>query len=147
MRPPYGTEKILAQDEELNRLSSGMTELVASQKALFTMMEDSSRLLHERLEAVDDRKEMGRALVEQKARNLELERQNYRLREDVRTATQTMLVRPNELLPVRNLVQSLSNSRMLKLISIFAPKALRTVMEISVLLDQKIAQRNSQRMN
>lgn len=136
-------ENILAQVDELKLLMVNVAELVVSQRALYAMTEDSSRLLHERLNAVDDRKEMGRALVEQRARNLDLERQNYRYREELRISAHTTNSRSSELLPIRNLVQRLSNSRALSLISILAPKAKGTVDEIATLLDKLISERNA----
>ncbi|MBT2298871.1 hypothetical protein J7E70_00190 [Variovorax paradoxus] len=125
---------------DMNTVKSGIASLLESQSSLYKLVENYARLLNERLESIDDRREMGRSLVEQKAKNLELERQNYRLTEELhnlvhKTATPSAM---SEILHIRNLVEGLLRSRMINSVSTIAPKARQTVEQIAGRLDQLI---------
>ena len=61
---------ILSQLEDMNTVKSGIVEILESQNTLRRIVESCVDSLSARLESIDDRRELGRALVEQKAKNL-----------------------------------------------------------------------------
>lgn len=138
------SEIIFSQSEDMNAVKSGIASLLESQSSLYGIVEDYARSLNERLEAIDDRREMGRALVEMKAKNLELERQNYRLTEELRNlsqktpSSQSIADAMTEAIHIKNLVESLSRSRIINSISAIAPKARQTISQVAGRLDQLI---------
>lgn len=127
-------EATLSTLDGLDGVKFGMRSLLQSQESLHQVVEDFMLSLGERLEAIDDRREMGRMLVEQRAKNLELERQLFRLKEELSAssaATATSrdgdCISPAKIAEVRRIADSLARSRAINALSVVAPNARRTV--------------------
>lgn len=122
---------------EIDALNTRLSAILESQSAMRAVIEKQLRSIDEKLDPVGDERDNGRTLVEQKARNLDLERQVYRLTEEVRELSlksinaqsyQATIVSLNE---IKNLVANLSRSRAINLVSKVAPAARHTVAQIS----------------
>jgi predicted O-methyltransferase YrrM len=70
-------------------LFSRLAELTQRQSELHALVEVCVRTLDDRLGSANERAELGRALVEEKARNLELQRVNHRLSDEIYALTHT----------------------------------------------------------
>lgn len=130
-------EATLSKLDDPSAINFGMHNLLKSQDAMHQSVEKFLLSLNDRLEAIDDRRAMGRALVEQKAKNLELERQIFRLNEELAQKSETTVASSpplhahrNELIEIKNLADSLARSRMINSMSVVAPNARHTITQL-----------------
>ncbi len=119
-------------------------------------IEDWASKIERRFDDVDERRELGRELVKERSKSLELQRQNHQLHEKlhqliethddaqsrsgVESANLKMQNALAELDNLRNCVTGLKGSRSLKGLSYIAPNARNDVISIERLLDRAIAQ-------
>jgi predicted O-methyltransferase YrrM len=139
----------------MSSVKSGILNLLESQSSLEKTVKDFFHSLDDHLETIDDRREIGRALVEERAKNLDLERQNQRLRENLEFQNQTLKehierqngiprnqssIEPipifNELTRANDLAKNLAKSRTLNAISFITPRIKRRVLELSKKLEE-----------
>jgi len=129
-------EATLSKLDDPSTIKFGIHNLLKSQDAMHESIEKLLLSLGDRLEAIDDRREMGRALVEQRAKNLELERQLFRLKEEVAQKPDTIVApsalnaHRNDLIEIKNLADSLARSRMINSMSVIAPNARDTITQL-----------------
>lgn len=145
-------ETPFSREQEMNEIKQGMADLLQSQASLHAIIEAHTLSLREQFEAVDERREMGRNLVEQRAKNLDLERQNYRLSEELQKLSKVTTQSPapqspstisNDIANIKKLVGDLTRSRMINYASTVAPNARRTVQELAARLDKLIEDLNA----
>jgi hypothetical protein len=136
--------------EKLNKITitkQELLDLIKSQYYTQKIITDFIHSLNEYLEKIDNSREMGRALVQQKAKNLDLERQNHRLREELRTAppppspplppppSLKQIFPVNDLMEIKDIAQNLTSSRALGALSLITPGPRKTVLEIAEKLE------------
>lgn len=111
-------KKLQSLAEENSAALKEMREFVHGQK-------EAARALVAEIQELNQAQELGRQLVEQRARVLQLERQNYILQEELEELRggggQFALPRQDEMREMEGLVQGLSRSRALKLLALIAP--------------------------
>lgn len=132
----------VGHQDRMNEENGEAEKMIENLKNLQSMAEENSAVLKEmrdlahgqreaalalvaEVHELNHAQELGRQLVEQRARVLQLERQNYILQEELEELRggggQFALPRQGEMRKMEGLVQGLSRSRALKLLALIAP--------------------------